>query len=123
MAKQAETAVTTNGNAPKTEPATIPLLSEVLVTNPKFTLNIQSDGKLSLTIRTDNEEELGDLLRRWEPHIIVYPDANGSSNGKPRYFAGDSCPDCSNKLVRRQGKRGKFLGCLSYPDCDFTQPL
>ncbi|MDE5574802.1 MAG: NERD domain-containing protein [Bacteroidales bacterium] len=29
------------------------------------------------------------------------------------------CPRCGNKLVRRKGKFGEFLGCSTYPDCEF----
>lgn len=96
------------------------LLSEVLVSNPLFTLNLKSTGEISLTIRTDSEDELERLLKRWESTVIVYPDLD---NEQRRYFAGDTCPECSNKLVRKQGKRGKFLGCLSFPDCKFSQSL
>lgn len=31
------------------------------------------------------------------------------------------CPKCGNKLIERQGKFGNFLGCKSYPKCNFTQ--
>lgn len=98
-----------------------------------FTVNIQSDGKISLTIRTDDEKALEQLLEKWESRVVVYADpANGHTNGhrgngkngdKPKYFPGDSCPDCSNKLVKRQGSKGKFLGCSNYPDCTFVQGL
>jgi DNA topoisomerase-1 len=33
------------------------------------------------------------------------------------------CPKCGSPLVVRVGKRGRFLGCSSYPDCDYTQPI
>ena len=101
-----------------------------------FTVNIQSDGKISLTIRTDDETALEKLLDKWEPRVVVFhdqPRTNGQqkSNGKigekngdkPKYFPGDQCPECSNKLVKRQGAKGRFLGCNNYPDCTFTQGL
>lgn len=33
----------------------------------------------------------------------------------------ENCPKCGNKLVLRNGKRGKFLGCSGYPKCRFTK--
>lgn len=31
------------------------------------------------------------------------------------------CPRCGNRLVLRNGKRGKFWGCSSFPQCRFTK--
>ena len=114
----------------------MPLPSEVLTINHRFTLNIQSDGKLALTIRTNEEDELEQLLDKWEPRVVVFQEpvnghrngnghanGNGQDNGKNRYYRADSCPECSNKLVKRQGRNGPFLGCSGYPNCHFTQKL
>ena len=37
--------------------------------------------------------------------------------------AGDKCPKCGGKIVRRQGKTGSFLGCSNYPKCRYTKKL
>ncbi|KAB2824997.1 DNA topoisomerase family protein [Aliivibrio finisterrensis] len=34
-----------------------------------------------------------------------------------------SCPECSGELMIRYGKRGPFLGCQHYPECDYIRPL
>jgi DNA topoisomerase-1 len=34
-----------------------------------------------------------------------------------------TCPKCSKPLSIRLGKRGRFIGCTGYPDCDYTQDL
>lgn len=31
------------------------------------------------------------------------------------------CPLCSNKLVKRKGTYGIFMGCKSYPKCRYTR--
>ncbi|HIP93120.1 MAG TPA: hypothetical protein EYH39_01775, partial [Desulfurobacteriaceae bacterium] len=31
------------------------------------------------------------------------------------------CPKCNSYLVIREGKFGKFLGCLNYPKCKYTE--
>lgn len=33
------------------------------------------------------------------------------------------CPECSNKLLIRLGKSGKFYGCSNFPECRYTRPL
>jgi DNA topoisomerase-1 len=35
----------------------------------------------------------------------------------------EQCPKCSKPLSIRLGKRGRFIGCTGYPDCDYTQDL
>jgi DNA topoisomerase-1 len=32
------------------------------------------------------------------------------------------CPKCSQQLVYRVSRNGRFLGCSSYPDCEYTSP-
>lgn len=33
----------------------------------------------------------------------------------------ESCPKCGKPLTSRLGKRGKFIGCSAYPECDYTR--
>ena len=33
------------------------------------------------------------------------------------------CPQCGSELHILNGKRGQFLGCQSYPACDYSRPL
>ncbi len=35
----------------------------------------------------------------------------------------EACPKCSKPLSKRLGKRGSFIGCTGYPECDFTRSL
>jgi DNA topoisomerase-1 len=35
----------------------------------------------------------------------------------------EKCPKCQKPLSIRLGKRGRFIGCTGYPDCDYTQDL
>ncbi|TAN84472.1 MAG: type I DNA topoisomerase, partial [Gallionella sp.] len=36
---------------------------------------------------------------------------------------GEACPKCGKPLSKRLGKRGSFIGCTGYPECDFTRSL
>lgn len=33
------------------------------------------------------------------------------------------CPECNSPLHIRQGKKGLFLGCSAYPECNYLKPL
>lgn len=36
---------------------------------------------------------------------------------------GRTCPDCGGALQIKRGKYGKFIGCSTYPECKFIEPL
>lgn len=35
----------------------------------------------------------------------------------------ENCPKCGKPLSARLGKRGRFVGCTGYPDCDYTRTM
>jgi DNA topoisomerase I len=35
----------------------------------------------------------------------------------------ENCPKCEKPLSIRLGKRGRFIGCTGYPECDYTRNL
>ena len=35
----------------------------------------------------------------------------------------EACPKCKKPLNKRLGRRGQFIGCSGYPDCDYTRNL
>ncbi len=35
----------------------------------------------------------------------------------------EACPKCAKPLAIRLGKRGRFVGCTGYPECDYTKDL
>lgn len=35
----------------------------------------------------------------------------------------ENCPKCGKPLSTRLGKRGRFVGCTGYPDCDYTRTM
>jgi DNA topoisomerase-1 len=35
----------------------------------------------------------------------------------------EQCPQCQKPLAIRLGKRGRFIGCTGYPECDYTHDL
>ncbi|PHV11140.1 type I DNA topoisomerase [Chitinimonas sp. BJB300] len=35
----------------------------------------------------------------------------------------EACPKCAKQLTVRLGKRGRFVGCTGYPECDYTRDM
>ncbi len=35
----------------------------------------------------------------------------------------EACPKCGKQLTIRFGKRGRFIGCSGYPECDYTRNM
>lgn len=33
------------------------------------------------------------------------------------------CPTCDSELSIKHGKKGAFLGCSNYPNCEYTRPI
>lgn len=46
-----------------------------------------------------------------------------SQENKEPEFTGEICPKDKGRLVYREGKFGKFIGCENYPDCDYTEQI
>lgn len=38
-------------------------------------------------------------------------------------YVGQECPLCSNPLVYRQGRYGRFIGCSTFPKCRYTEQI
>ncbi|MBE6114343.1 MAG: type I DNA topoisomerase [Erysipelotrichaceae bacterium] len=36
---------------------------------------------------------------------------------------GEICPECGNELVIRKGRYGKFISCITYPECSYRRSL
>ena len=69
------------------------------------------------------ELERDTLLREfYEPFIKMLQEFKGKDDGKRAAEPTEiTCPKCKkHKLAIRFGKAGEFLGCLGYPECDFT---
>lgn len=61
----------------------------------------------------------------WQPFIkqIHDTDENVQRKDVTTEILEDKCPKCDKQLSIRLGKRGRFIGCTGYPDCDYTQDL
>lgn len=61
----------------------------------------------------------------WKPFIKLVKDKEQSvSRAEATTEATDEkCPKCDSPLLIRLGRRGRFIGCSAYPDCDYTRNL
>jgi DNA topoisomerase-1 len=61
----------------------------------------------------------------WRPFIDQINDIDTSVQRKDvtTEAMDEACPKCSQPLSIRLGKRGRFIGCTGYPECDYTQDL
>lgn len=61
----------------------------------------------------------------WQPFIQQINDTDEQVQRKDvtTEVLEDKCPKCEKPLAIRLGKRGRFIGCTGYPDCDYTQDL
>ncbi len=72
------------------------------------------------------EREWVPLLEEfWQPFItqVLAIDEQVQRKDVTTQILEDACPKCSKPLSIRLGKRGRFIGCTAYPECDYTQDL
>lgn len=61
----------------------------------------------------------------WQPFIqqIQNTDEQVQRKDVTTEVLEEQCPKCSKPLSIRLGKRGRFIGCTGYPECDYTQDM
>lgn len=61
----------------------------------------------------------------WKPFIqqILQTDEQVQRKDVTSELLEEQCPKCQKPLSIKLGKRGRFIACTGYPDCDFTQDL
>ncbi|OGV26242.1 MAG: DNA topoisomerase I [Legionellales bacterium RIFCSPHIGHO2_12_FULL_37_14] len=88
----------------------------------KFTAGLEN----TLDEISRGEQELIPVLNDfWQPFINQIENIETTVKRKDvTSEAIDSlCPKCNAQLVIRLGKRGRFIACSAYPECDYTKPL
>jgi DNA topoisomerase-1 len=65
------------------------------------------------------------LQEFWTPFIdqIGHIDESVQRKDVTTELIEDKCPKCQSQLAIRLGKRGRFIGCTNYPDCDYTSSM
>jgi len=95
-----------------------------------FTQYVDYDFTAKLEDSLDNiasgEIEHVPVLRAfWEPFIqlVKSTEENVQRKDVTQEALDELCPKCNNPLSIRLGRRGRFIGCTTYPDCDYTRNL
>ena len=72
------------------------------------------------------EEEWVPLLKSfWKPFKERVDDTeqNVARKDVTQESLDEACPKCGKPLSIRLGRRGRFIGCSGFPDCDYTRSL
>ena len=85
----------------------------------EFTANLESQLD---DIAADKKNSLSVLQDFWDLFIAQIKEKSGLDRTKiTQKEIGESCPKCNKPLLSKLGKRGNFIACSAYPDCDFTK--
>lgn len=88
----------------------------------KFTAQLED----TLDAISRGEREWVPVLEEfWKPFIQQIEDTDGQVQRKDvtTEILEEKCPKCQKPLSIRLGKRGRFIGCTGYPECDYTKDL
>jgi DNA topoisomerase-1 len=72
------------------------------------------------------EKEWVPLMHKfWTPFKSLVDDKETSVSRKDvtQEAMDEACPQCGKPLAIRLGRRGRFVGCTAYPECDYTRNL
>ena len=78
----------------------------------------------------DELDEISDGKRDWIPVLndfwhpfsaLVHDKKNIERKDVTQELIDEACPKCGKPLATRLGKRGNFIGCTAYPECDYTR--
>lgn len=87
-----------------------------------FTASLEDD----LDEVARGEREWIPLLKSfWGPFtaLVVEKEASVSRQDVTTEAMDENCPKCGKPLNTKLGRRGRFVGCSGYPDCDYTRNL
>lgn len=80
----------------------------------------------------DELDEISEGKRDWVPVLdefwkgfdrLLHEKKNIERKDVTQELLDEACPKCGKPLAIRLGKRGRFVGCTGYPECDFTRNL
>ena len=87
-----------------------------------FTARLEDD----LDAVARGEKEWVPLMRAfWTPfkELVDTKEENVKRSDVTQEAMDEACPKCGKALSIRLGRRGRFIGCVTYPECDYTRNL
>jgi len=87
-----------------------------------FTAKLENDLD---AIASGETEWIPVLENFWSPFKTQIEDVNVNvkRSDVTQEAIDEKCPKCEKQLSIRLGKRGRFIGCTAYPECDYTRNL
>ena len=85
-----------------------------------FTANMEDE----LDAISRGEEDWVPMMKKfWQPFKDLVDDKEQSVDRKDvtHEQLDEKCPKCDGSLAIRLGRRGRFIGCNNYPECDYTR--
>jgi len=76
-------------------------------------------------VARDEKEWVPLLQDFWTPfkELIDKTAENVKRSDVTQELLDEACPKCGKPLATRLGRRGRFIGCTAYPECDYTRDL
>lgn len=96
----------------------IPFFDDVI--NTQFTARIEEELDL---IEESQKDWVSTLREFYEPFINDLEKATEQMINEKVKETTEKCPKCSNPVVERWSRYGKFLCCSTYPECKYTRSL
>ena len=90
------------------------------VINVKYTANMETELDEIAEGKLDSVTSLREFYDKFVPLV---DHAYQNMEKKELEKTGEKCPDCGSDLVYRQGRFGKFISCISYPECKYTAKI
>lgn len=87
-----------------------------------FTANLETE----LDDVADGKKQWVPVLENfWKPFIdkVSEIDESVKRSDVTNEELDEDCPKCGNKLSIRLGRSGRFIGCTTYPECDYTRNI
>ncbi len=87
-----------------------------------FTAHLEDD----LDAISRGEKKWVPLMKKfWKPfkELVDDKDKNVDRKDVTHEKIDEKCPKCDGPLSIRLGRRGRFIGCDAYPECDYTRNL
>ncbi|WP_295771154.1 topoisomerase DNA-binding C4 zinc finger domain-containing protein, partial [uncultured Holdemania sp.] len=88
--------------------------------NVRYTANMETELDEIAEGGRDHVQSLKEFYDKFEP--LVDNAYQNMEKMEPEKI-GELCPDCGGELVIRQGRFGKFISCLNYPQCKYTRKI
>ena len=89
--------------------------NSMVVTNNYYTNNAKALAKSS-NVELWDRDKLIDVMSKADARV----EAKKISDESPDT---EKCPRCNSPLVLRNSRRGKFVGCSSFPKCRYTEDM